>query len=159
MALRTATVTLNINATANIESAGDAGSAQTSLNPTTNYQTAGTADGQADTSFTHTYSVTTTPTTIDLSSGTITQPDGTIATFADITTLFIANGGTAGTVTVGGGSNPVANIAGVIGFGGYMVWHNPQTGYPVTPGTGDILTLTASAGSISTKVLILGRSA
>ena len=85
--------------------------------------------------------------------------------FESLTLICVRHNGTTAsqTLTIGGGSNPVDTVwaaagdASVIGPGGVWLWTSPRDGAATTAGTADTLTLTASSGSVSFDLLILGR--
>ena len=92
---------------------------------------------------------------------------GASVEFEHLTTICIRHNGTTAsqTLTIGGGSNPVATIwgaagdASVLGPGGVFVWTSPRDGAATAAGTADTLTLTSSSGTVSFDLLILGRQA
>lgn len=102
------------------------------------------------------------PVSLDLNGGGLTQPNGAAANFVKLAAVIVFNDSTtAGEVlTVGGGTNAVANVSGTVGPGGIFVLYEPSlAALPVTAGTGDILKFTSASGTISVRVLLLGRSA
>lgn len=96
---------------------------------------------------------------LDMAGGVADGYGGTI-TFARIKTLYIKNTGNAN-VTVGGGSNALATFLGatstlVIRPGGFLLVDAPDaTGYAVTAGTGDILTVAGTNGQ-TYEIAVLG---
>lgn len=126
----------------------------------------GTTDGTVDRVWSGTATATTTPTTIDLAGTGITSnvAGGATVTFADLQMLIVENTGTSGNILVGGGTNAVGITNGttdsdVIPPGGFLFRHFGTAGLAVTPTTGDILQIKSSAGSVTYRVLIVGRSA
>ncbi len=112
-----------------------------------------------------TLTLSTSPTSLNLTSGALTQPDGTAAVFADIVCMVMRNNGTAGqTVTVGGGSNAMSTIWGATGTekilpgaNNYMLKLAPfVTGFVVTASTADILTVVAASGTPTLDIVLLG---
>lgn len=122
---------------------------------------AGTSALQADLLYIKTRSVTSgTPDTMDLNGGGLLQPDATAFNVVEVAIIILFNKDAAATLTLGGGSNAVPNIAGTILPGGYAVILAPgNPAYPVTAGTGDILQVTASAGTVLYDIMIIARSA
>lgn len=125
---------------------------------------AGTADGQLDRVHRQPLSLTTTPTDIDLR-GVLTSIIGAgTVDFIDLVLLLIVNTSSAGNIVVGGDANAVpiygaANDTEAVPPGGFICKHWGNTGLGVTAGTGDILQLAASAGTVTGRLLLAGRSA
>jgi hypothetical protein len=115
-----------------------------------------------------------TPYTIDLS-GALTDPIGGPNVMAEVAFMIAVNKDTAAAniLTVGAGSNPFATWVATSGDGvkvlpgthadtpGVQFIGSPAAaGYGVTAGTGDILTITAAAGTnVPFDLIIVGRSA
>lgn len=127
----------------------------------------GTAANQIDRIFHKRYSLTTTPTDIDLA-GTLVDAFGNAVTFAEIVAIFLKNNSaTPGqNVQVGGDAAAlvgwVANANDIVQVmpGGCMSVVNPNDpAYAVTGTTADILQLAAAAGTPTADLLVLGRSA
>jgi hypothetical protein len=124
---------------------------------------AGTGVGQGDILYVAGVTATTGGLSLDLNGGGLLQIDGTAANFVKIIYWKIVHRGTAGVLTYGGGSNPVAGISGTLGPGTSSVptiadGTDTNGGWTVTPSTGDILKLVASAGTIPCDVILIGRS-
>lgn len=120
-----------------------------------------TPPNQADTIYAASYSVTSgSDVSIDLSGGTIKQVDGTTATFAKIGMIFVINTTTTGTavLTVGGGTSAAVTALPTLGPGDFAAYGSNSTGLTVTNSTADVLKLSASAGTITCDILIIGRS-
>lgn len=116
----------------------------------------GTGAGQADLEYAFTLSVTTSGSTIDLT-GSLTNYDGTNFNCVEITDIYIEKDDEdAGYLIIGGGSNP---LAGVTGFAEPFFHMACDSGIPVTAGTGDLLKIASSAGTITVNGVIHGRSA
>lgn len=103
---------------------------------------------------------------LDLAGG-LTDVFGNVLTFASVKVVLIWNKLAANKLlTVGAGSNPfltwlIATGDGVKipAGGGICLWNPIATGYAVTAGTGDILTITnASGGETTYDIMILGAS-
>ena len=98
--------------------------------------------------------------------GVLTDPFGTVLTFAKVKIILIENLSTTQTLTVGGAtSNQFINWVGTatdsikIPPGGFFAISAPAAGYAVTAGTGDLLKVANSAGAACTyNVVILGTS-
>lgn len=119
----------------------------------------GTASGELDRVYADTLSLTTTPTDLDLA-GSIADPLDTGATvvFADVQWLYVVNTATAGNVVIGGDAadlDPEATIP----PGGCLFVDYGTAGRAVTGASNDVLQLAASAGTVTCKVLVAGRSA
>lgn len=103
-----------------------------------------------------------TPTVIDLN--TVTQPDGSTATFADLLIVGFYNHGdpTSGeTLTIGGGTNPVVSIwsANLVLLGGtpILVGCPDATGYAVNASTAHKFTLNIASGTnVDVDYLLVG---
>lgn len=125
----------------------------------------GTSDGQVDRVYSDTLNVTTTPTDLDcIGSTLLSKLNGQAISLVDIVAVVVMNTGTSGNVIVGGDANAVpifgaAAHTSVVPPGGSFFWYGGPGGIPLVAGTGDILQLAASAGTIGCKVGIAGRSA
>jgi hypothetical protein len=123
----------------------------------------GTADGEIDRVVSQGVSFTTTPTDIDLS-GSLTSPlNAGAVVFAEVSMIYIENTAAAGNLQVGGdaASLPLFGAAAdfiVVPPGGCFFWYAPA-GIAITATTADILQIAASAGTVTGKVTIAGRSA
>lgn len=131
--------------------------------------TSGTTDyTENDRVWSNQYSFTTTPDTIDISGTLLSKLDASNNNvFVDPTVFLFTNeeSSGAGYVTVGAGSNPYAGCWAAAGDGakvfpqGLLLMVAPGGFTAPVAGTGDILTMAASAGTIAGKVLVAGRSA
>jgi hypothetical protein len=127
----------------------------------------GTDNGDIDRVWSESADATTTPTTLDVL-GTLTSRlnQGNTVSTVELNVMVITNeadvGG--GNLLVGGGSNPIAGIWMASGDGitippqGFAVWAAPQAGIAPVAGTGDILTIAASTGTVAYKIGLAGRS-
>lgn len=102
----------------------------------------------------NTYTVGTSPTSIDLT--TLTDPFGVALSFGSVVDLLIVNNDTTNALEIGGGSNGLftllpVNLAGQVG-GSSLHWTTPIT----VNGTHKILTLQATASTISVSVFVIG---
>ncbi len=128
--------------------------------------TSGTTDAtEVDRVWSSSASLTASPTDLDLLSATTSKLDSGLTNgFVDLVCLAVANDGAAGDIQVGAGSNPVAGVwlaAGdgvAVKPGGFFLWVAPSGIAPVA-GTGDILRLVTSSGTIAGRAMIVGRSA
>lgn len=134
--------------------------------------TSGTGQNQMDLLYHVAGTATTSPTDYDLA-GSLTDSFGNALTFVEVRYIFIkVFGATEDTyIEVGGGDDGAGNNAFVnwvanatdklrIYREGALLMYNPDpAGYAVTAGTGDILRLVASAGSIKYDMVIGGVSA
>jgi hypothetical protein len=100
--------------------------------------------------FCHTYTVTTTPTVIDVTA--LTNAFGASVGFATVKHVQVVNNAAAIGLTVGGGTDPLFSALPTIVAGGCV---NLTTNITVS-GSVKTLTLTAASGSISVDVLIVG---
>ena len=104
------------------------------------------------------------PVDLDLMGSLTSQLDGTTISFVDVVGVFIKYKSGTGDLTIGQGSNPwITWLAAtgdgvVIGPNGVFVWFSPNGKSP-TAGTGDILRLASSSGTITYDIMIIGRSA
>jgi hypothetical protein len=104
-------------------------------------------------------------TPIDLSGSLSSLVDGTTVSFPILMGIFAVNfSTTAGqTITMGGGSNPLASWVGAtgdlvkIGPAGFLNLWNPIDGYAVVAGTGDILNFDTLAGTPELGLMLVGR--
>ena len=127
----------------------------------------GTSDDQVDRVWSTDDSVANgAPDTFDLAGSLTSKADGTTTiTFAEITHIVLQHTSGTGDLSLGAGSNPVSTLWGasgdavVIGPGGLFVWSSPTNGAAVTAGTGDILTISSSSGTIGYSLMVVGRSA
>lgn len=130
--------------------------------------TSGTADGSADMLWHDTRTLTASGTeNLDLA-GALVNAFGTTQTFAEVVAVgvFAAAANTNNVQVTRPASNGVplflaASDGIAVPPGGAFWWIAPNAGIAVTAGTGDILTVTNSAGSTSVTydVVIIGRSA
>lgn len=128
----------------------------------------GTADGEADRVWSFaTTSLDTTGTELDLIGGTnmLSRLDTTnVNSFVNLTLLAAKNTSASGDMQIGGGSNAVVGIVLASGDvipvkpGGLLLWVAPGGISPVA-GTGDILKVAASTGTIDAEMMVVGRSA
>lgn len=128
----------------------------------------GTANGQADRIFTDTRTIAASGSEdLDLA-GTLADPLGGTAAFAEIVAVEIrAAAGNTNNVVVGGASSHAwvgpfgaANNTFAVPPGGALVFHHPGAGWAVTAGTGDRLKV-ANSGSgtpVTYDIVIVGRS-
>lgn len=129
-----------------------------------NIYASGISDSQNDLAYSDTRTISGAY-TYDLTALT-SQMDSVAVSFAEVTWIIVETKNTnTATLTIGGGSNPFIGIWTATGDGckigasGLFVWGSPVNGVAPVAGTGDIITLTPSTGSIEYKILILGRSA
>lgn len=121
----------------------------------------GTASGNVNLAYSGNVSVVSgTPLVIDLTA--LTNPDGGAVSFTNVLAVKLTNNGTAaGTLTMGGGTNPVfgafpvaaqggTNGTGVTGF------YSPN-GITVAGGSSNNLQIVSSAGTVPGSLTILGR--
>lgn len=102
---------------------------------------------------------------LDLRGGLVSELDGSAIVFPLVTALLIRNLGVAGGgyLTIGGGSNPfvswlaASGDALIVPAGGMLLLANPIGGYATVAGTGDILRVTPSTGTIEYDIAIVGR--
>lgn len=128
---------------------------------------AGTSDGQINRVYSATYSVDATGTAIDLAGSIASALSGGTVTFAEIQGLIVtadaANGGD--TYVGNAASNQWFGFAGASGHyvvvqpGGAFVWLAKSAGSTVTAATGDQLLLKSSTGTVTGKILLIGRNA
>jgi hypothetical protein len=123
----------------------------------------GNAASQVDLVYSDSFSVASgTPITYDLAGSLTSILDGSAVTFTKIRGIAIVQRTGAGILAIGAGSNPllgwvIATGDGVnIGTLGYAIICDPTNSYTVTAGTGDVLTLTSSTGTITGDLLIWG---
>lgn len=122
----------------------------------------GTSDGQVDRAYSEALSLTTTPTDFDVSGSIASDIGAGTVVLAEVVCVAISNTSESGDIVFGGDTNFVT-ITGAAAHtlaikpGGLMLLYAPK-GYAVVAGTGDILQLAASAGTVTGKMLILGRS-
>jgi hypothetical protein len=128
--------------------------------------TTGTADGSIDRLWSTSANATTSPTSVDLLGTLASVADGALTTsFVELVLLYVENTSTSGNIIVGdAASNPFAAIFGADGTviippGGCFLWAVKLAGVTPTAGTGDILQIAASTGTVGYKLLLAGRSA
>lgn len=97
------------------------------------------------------YSVTTTPTSVDISTG-LTDVFGTSFGFGVVKQMIIVNNDATNNLTAGGGTTPVFAVLPSIPAGGCINLTINNT----VDSTHKLLALTASAGTISVDVVIVG---
>jgi hypothetical protein len=109
--------------------------------------------------------VTSTPTDVDLAGSLSSEVGGGTTTFVKVSLIYVKNKSPSGSgnVLIGGDANALpffsaANDVLVLPPGGVFLWHAPP-GVTVTAGTGDILQLAASTGSVELEYIVGGRSA
>lgn len=122
----------------------------------------GNAASQVDLVYSDSFSVASgTPITYDLDALTSIL-DGSAVAFTKVRGIAIVQRTGAGVLQIGAGSNPLLNWLIATGDGvkigtlGYFVICDPTNSYTVTASTGDTLTLTSSAGTITGDLLIWG---
>ena len=123
----------------------------------------GNSANQIDLVYSDSFSVASgTPITYDLAGSLTSILDGSAVTFTKVRGIAIVQRTGAGILAIGAGSNPLLGWVGAtgdavnIGTLGYLVICDPTNSYAVTAGTGDILTLTSSTGTITGDLLIWG---
>ena len=163
------TVTVLIEAVEIDDDAG-AGSQQKVLKHRLAYEKtfeSGTTDGtHMDRVWSSDADATTTPQDADLIGGLTSVLDsGNAASFADLCVVALCNDESSGgdDLVMGAGSNPLVGIGATGDIAnvkpqGLLLWVAPYGVAPVA-GTGDILRLVASAGTVPKRVLFAGRSA
>lgn len=124
----------------------------------------GTSDGQIDRVYSGTLSLTTTPTDVDLVGSLTSVLTGQTTTFVDLVGVLVVNQSTSGNVVVGNDTNGVPIFGAVthtlsVPPGGLFLWRAGAAGLATTAGTGDILQLAASAGTVTAALVLWGRSA
>lgn len=125
--------------------------------------TSGTQDGQADRAHSDALALTTTPTDVDLAGVLASEIGAGTTTFVEVSGLLIRNTSDVGDIVVGGDANAFALFGATthtlsVKPGGFVFLSAPK-GYTVTAGTGDILQLAASAGTVNCEYIVFGRSA
>lgn len=123
----------------------------------------GTSDGQIDRVHSVALSVTTSPTDYDLSGSLTSALGGATTSFVDLVGIVITNTSTSGNLLVGGDAASVplfsaVNDVIVVGPGGVFAWYAPA-GIGVTNSTADVLQIAASTGTVTGKMVLIGRSA
>jgi hypothetical protein len=165
-------VTANVTVSVNAALTGDPVGAGTNVSLSlpfayTKNFTDGTTADKVDKVHFKRYSLTTTPTDIDLA-GTLVDALGNATVFVEIAGIFIKNNSTTAgqNVHVGGDANGLVNWVGaaadyiIVRPGGVFCMVEPSDpAYAVTAGTGDILQVVAATGTPSIDLMILGRSA
>lgn len=97
---------------------------------------------------------------LDLNGGGLLQPDQSAFNAVNVVAIFITNVSGGGYLTIGGGSNAIANVTGRAILGETFVkWAPGATAYPVTAGSADILKIDASSGTVVYNIMILARNA
>jgi hypothetical protein len=121
--------------------------------------TPGSAVGNADGVYTMNASIVSgTPLSINLSS--LNDPFGNALTVAHLVAIKITNVSGTGTITHGGGTNPIyATQPLTISPGDFFAQSFNGAGLAVTSGSAQNLQLTASTGTVGVKITILTRSA
>lgn len=121
----------------------------------------GTGSSQANTIWSDTVAVTTSPTSYDLTSG-MTDRYGTALTFATIKEIFVYNRSTTGSDYVRMGGNVNSSLSPfttgdyiVVYGGGSFHWRSPITGFTVVNSTNDALTLLGST-SLNVDLILVG---
>mgnify|MGYP006921396390 CR=1 FL=1 len=119
---------------------------------------AATTDGSADLLYAKQHSIVNgVALSLDLR-GSLTQPDGSAAVFVEVTAILIKHISGTGYLTIGGGSNPIAGVTGFAGVGGFFALSH-DAGIATVAGTGDLLQVTSSSGTVVADIIIIGRSA
>lgn len=123
----------------------------------------GTADGEITRVYSIEASLTTTPTDIDIVGALASVMNGAAVTMADFCGIIIENRSAAGNALLGGDANSVPIFSATndvipVEPGGIVVKYSPG-GIPTTGGTGDIIQLAASAGTVIAKIVLIGRHA
>lgn len=123
----------------------------------------GLGDGQMDRVHSQALSVTTTPTDVDLAGSLSSAIGAGTTTFVDVSMIAIRNTSTSGNLVVGGDANFLPFLGGathtlIIPPGGVFYWEAPP-GVTCTAGTGDILQIAASSGTVTGVLIVGGRSA
>jgi hypothetical protein len=126
----------------------------------------GTANGEIDRVWsTAAGSVGTGGASIDLVGSLTSQiAGGATTSFADVQYIYLENTATSGNLLVGGASNLIGILSGatdkiVIPPGGALLLDLGTAGLATTAGTADLIPVAASAGTVTYKALIAGRSA
>lgn len=128
----------------------------------------GTAANQCDVVWSASSTVTSgTPATIDLRGALASVLTGDGINFVEVVGFLIKNKSTTSgqTLEIGDGSNSFSTWAGgagdtvIVGAGGAMFISAPIDGYATTAGTGDILQIVATTGTVAYDVIVFGRSA
>jgi len=128
----------------------------------------GTGDDQVDRVFADTRTIAGSATdSLDLAGGSLTDPLGNALTFAKVKAIMIRPAdGNGGNLRVGGNANafqgPFQNVADQIDVapGGAWLHVDPDTGWTVTPTTGDILDVeNLHTAQVTYEIVILGTSA
>jgi len=120
--------------------------------------TIGNASGQVNQVYAAAFSVAGTPLTINV--GNCTDPLGGNVAMVHVAIVEIVNTSSTGNLTLGGGTNPVmgSDVA-TIQPGGVTLKINAAPGYAVVTSASDTITITASAGTVTGRITILGRNA
>jgi hypothetical protein len=97
------------------------------------------------------------PVSLVLGNASLTQPDGSTATFTDVVFLAIKNNGAA-VLTVGGGTNAMTSIGTItVAAGATAIVACPTaTGYALTASTADVIKFTSASGTLAVDVMIAG---
>lgn len=107
------------------------------------------------------------PDTWDLAGTLTSELSGATITFAEVTLIWIRNRSTTTgqNLEIGAGSNPfitwlkATGDAIIVPPGGVFLLTSPIDGFATVAGTGDVLTITSTSGTITYDILIAGRSA
>lgn len=123
----------------------------------------GTSDGQIDRVHSEALSVTTTPTDYDLSGSLSSDIGAGTTSFVEVTGILITNDSASGDLQVGGDAASIPLFGAAADYilvkpGGIFVWYAPA-GLAVTNSTADVLQIAASTGTVTGKLILLGRSA
>ena len=126
----------------------------------------GTANGEIDRVWsTASGSVGTGGASIDLVGSLTSQiAGGATTSFAEVQCVYLENTATSGNLLVGGAANLIGILNGttdkiVIPPGGALLLDLGTAGLATTAGTADLIPVAASAGTVTYKALIAGRSA
>lgn len=123
--------------------------------------TSGTSNGQADRHYVLSSSVTSGGAlSIDLNGGTIKGRDDIVFSVVELVSYeIVCHEASGGNLVYGGGSNAIANVAGVLEPGAQVQYFTTGGGLPVAAGSADILKIDASAGTVYFDLILTGRSA
>jgi hypothetical protein len=126
----------------------------------------GTTANTADLVYSGVVSFTTSPTDLDLRGALTSRLDASAVSTVEIVAIVVRNTATSNNLVVGAGSNPVSSLwiaagdgVNVLPGGIFILVAPGDPAYTTTAATADILRITASSGTVTGEVLILGRSA
>lgn len=119
----------------------------------------GTSANQADRVYIAQRTASTGGDTMDLSSGSLLQPDQSSFSIAELCVMLIINRDPSINITVGGGSNPVIVVGNPISPGGFdLIVRRADPALPVANGSTDNLKVVSASGTPLYDVLLIGRS-